>query len=71
MYIRLSLIALCLLFLLGCGQNDEDRALPSEKEDPNDRIINVKNSAPREDRDFSNEQIADHLGPCGKRCPRS
>ncbi|MBC5635835.1 YhcN/YlaJ family sporulation lipoprotein [Ornithinibacillus sp. BX22] len=61
MYIRLSLIALCFLFLLGCGQNDEDRALPSEREDPNDRIINVKNSAPREEYDFSNEQIADHL----------
>ncbi|MFS0672309.1 YhcN/YlaJ family sporulation lipoprotein [Ornithinibacillus sp. 179-J 7C1 HS] len=61
MFIRLIFVGLCATFLIGCGQNEEDHALPTEKENPNDRIINVKNSAPREDRDFSNEQIADHL----------
>ncbi|WP_047981389.1 YhcN/YlaJ family sporulation lipoprotein [Ornithinibacillus contaminans] len=61
MLIRKAIVVVSLLVLFGCQQNNEEHSLPSEKEDQNDRIINVKNSAPREQRDLSNEDIADHL----------
>ncbi|MEN2766579.1 YhcN/YlaJ family sporulation lipoprotein [Ornithinibacillus xuwenensis] len=50
-----------ILLLVGCQQDNEDNALPTEKENQNDRIINVKNSDPREKRDLSNEEVANHL----------
>ena len=61
MFTRFGVLAISFLLLIGCAQDNEDHALPTEKENPNDRIINVKNSAPREEREYSNEQIANHL----------
>ncbi|GGA83590.1 YhcN/YlaJ family sporulation lipoprotein [Ornithinibacillus halotolerans] len=62
MLFRIGFIAICIAFLVGCGNNDnEDHALSSEKQDSDDRIINVKNSAPKEDKEFSSNEIADHL----------
>jgi YhcN/YlaJ family sporulation lipoprotein len=61
MIIRKGILFVCLLFLIGCQQNNEENSLPTEKEDQNDRIINVKNSTPKEERDLSNEEVADHL----------
>lgn len=61
MFIRKAIVVVSLLLLFGCQNDNADHALPSEKQDPNDRIINVKNSAPVEDKNFSNEEIANHL----------
>jgi YhcN/YlaJ family sporulation lipoprotein len=70
MYFRIGILGICLFFLIGCGQNNEDHALPTEKENPDDRIINVKNSAPNEKKDFSNEEIANHLAHIASDVPQ-
>lgn len=60
MVTRLPLLFfICFLVLMGC-QQEEDNALPSE-ENTNNGIIQVKDSNPNERRNFSNEQIANHL----------
>ncbi|WP_096270020.1 YhcN/YlaJ family sporulation lipoprotein [Paucisalibacillus globulus] len=69
MFIRLGILALSFLLLMGCAQDNEEHSLPTEKENPDDRIINVKNSAPREERDLSNEQIANHLAHVASEVP--
>ncbi|WP_052345779.1 YhcN/YlaJ family sporulation lipoprotein [Paucisalibacillus sp. EB02] len=69
MFIRIGILAISFLLLIGCAQNNKDHALPTEKENPDDRIINVKNSAPREERDLSNEQIANHLAHVASEVP--
>lgn len=64
MFIRsIGILGLCILCLIGCSQNnnEEDNALPSEQKDANNRIVNVKNSSSNQDKELSNEEIADHL----------
>jgi YhcN/YlaJ family sporulation lipoprotein len=69
MFIRIGILAFSFLLLIGCAQDNEEHALPTEKENPDDRIINVKNSAPREELDLSNEQIANHLAHVASEVP--
>lgn len=70
MFIRIGIVTISFLLLFGCVQNNEDHSLPSEKKDPDNRIVNVKNSAPRLEKDYSNEQIADHLAHVASRVPQ-
>lgn len=57
---RLVIILGVLFFAAGCQQNDEE-PLATEDQDNNDRIIQVKDSDPVEERDLTNGEIADHL----------
>jgi YhcN/YlaJ family sporulation lipoprotein len=70
MLVRKAIFVFSLLFLFGCQQNNADRALPSEKQDPDNRIVNVKNSSPVQDKNYSNEQIATHLAKVADEVPQ-
>jgi YhcN/YlaJ family sporulation lipoprotein len=70
MLVRKAIFVFSLLFLFGCQQNNADRALPSEKQDPDNRIVNVKNSSPVQDKNYSNEQIATHLAKVANEVPQ-
>ncbi|HAM82118.1 YhcN/YlaJ family sporulation lipoprotein [Ornithinibacillus bavariensis] len=70
MLVKKAILVLSLLLLFGCQQNNADRALPSEKQDPNNRIVNVKNSSPVQDQNYSNQQIANHLASVAGEVPQ-
>ncbi|MFD2043973.1 YhcN/YlaJ family sporulation lipoprotein [Ornithinibacillus salinisoli] len=61
MIFRISILFVSILLIAGCQQDNTENSLPSKEQDQNDRIVNVKNSDPREPLELSNEQIADHL----------
>ncbi|SET29519.1 sporulation lipoprotein, YhcN/YlaJ family [Oceanobacillus limi] len=61
MFIRISILLVSILMIVGCQQDNTENSLPSKERDQEEKIINVKNSDPKEQRDLSNEEIADHL----------
>ncbi|MUK89570.1 YhcN/YlaJ family sporulation lipoprotein [Ornithinibacillus sp. L9] len=61
MIFRISVLVASIFLIVGCQQDDTENSLPTQEQDQDERIINVKNSDPREKRDLTNEQIADHL----------
>jgi len=61
MLLRLGILSLMsFTLLMGCQQNQEEQSLPEENEN-NERFIQVEDSDPVEQEDFTNTEIASHL----------
>ncbi|WP_188454521.1 YhcN/YlaJ family sporulation lipoprotein [Virgibacillus oceani] len=60
MNIRIGIVLFsCLLFMIGCQQDNQDNALTDEG--TNNRFLQVENSDPTENQNLNNRQMADHL----------
>ncbi len=72
MRLRQSIIigASMLLFISGCQQNnDNEEPLANEDQEQSDRIIQVRDSDPVEQRELTNGEIADHLANVASEVP--
>ncbi|WP_099157955.1 YhcN/YlaJ family sporulation lipoprotein [Virgibacillus ndiopensis] len=68
MYTRLAIVLLgCLLFAVGCQQENQDNALPDEG--TNNRFLQVENSDPTQQQNLTNRQLADHLAKIASDVP--
>src|SRR5690625_46228 len=57
----LSILCLFGLFLVGCGQNNDDTSLPNEEQPNHLQNIQVKNSNPQQNDNLDFQEIATHL----------